>query len=186
MNPATHFLAGWLIANADSLQRRDRALVTAASVIPDADGLGILAHAVTNAHDGWAFYAKYHHVLAHNIFFGLALTAGVYALSRKKGLSALLALVGFHIHLLFDLVSGRGPNEGAVWSIAYLYPLVPDFRLSWSGQWELDAWPNFVVTVIFLVATFYLAWRRGFSPVSIFSERADRAVVASLRSRFRP
>ena len=43
MNPATHFLAGWLIANLDRLDRKDRVLVTLASVIPDADGLGILA-----------------------------------------------------------------------------------------------------------------------------------------------
>jgi len=29
MNPATHFLSGWMIANVDSLERRDRTLVTA-------------------------------------------------------------------------------------------------------------------------------------------------------------
>jgi len=42
MNPVTHFLTGWLIANVDELERRDRAIVTLAAVIPDVDGLGIL------------------------------------------------------------------------------------------------------------------------------------------------
>ena len=43
MNPATHFLAGWLIVNGDYLERGDRTLVTLAAVTPDADGLGILS-----------------------------------------------------------------------------------------------------------------------------------------------
>jgi len=41
MNPVTHFLSGWLIANIDHLERRDRALVALSAVIPDIDGLGI-------------------------------------------------------------------------------------------------------------------------------------------------
>jgi inner membrane protein len=183
MNPATHFLAGWLIANADDLPRRDRALVTAAAVIPDLDGLGILAHAFTSEQAGWAFYSQYHHVVAHNVFFGLTLTAAVFALATKRGLAALLALIGFHIHLLMDILSGRGP-DGTIWTIAYLHPLYANLRLYWPGQWELDAWPNVVVTAVFLTATLYLAWRRGFSPVGLFSVAADRAIVTSLRNRF--
>jgi hypothetical protein len=32
--------------------------------------------------------------------------------------------------------------------------------------------------------TFYLAWQRGYSPLEMVSERADRALVAALRKRF--
>ena len=183
MNPATHFLAGWLIANMDHLERRDRALVTLAGVVPDADGLGILADVASRDQGGAVFYGQYHHILAHNLFFGLFLTAAAYALAKKKGLAALLVLFSFHVHLLGDLLSGRGP-DGTVWTVSYLYPFLTNLQLFWFGQWELNAGPNVAVTAAFLVATFYLAWRRGFSPMSIFSVAADRAVVATLRNRF--
>src|SRR5207237_8183208 len=35
MSPATHFLTGWVLANTASLNRRERALVTLAGVVPD-------------------------------------------------------------------------------------------------------------------------------------------------------
>jgi len=48
MSPITHFLMGWAVANsAPSLDKRERALVTWASVVPDVDGLGIVADWVT-------------------------------------------------------------------------------------------------------------------------------------------
>ena len=47
MHPITHMLIGWTLAQAAPLTRRDRALVTLAGVIPDADGLGILAELLT-------------------------------------------------------------------------------------------------------------------------------------------
>jgi len=184
MNPATHFLAGWLIANVDHLERRDRALVTLAGVIPDADGLVILSDIVSQDQGAVLnLYGRYHHVLAHNVFFGLLLAAAVYALSKKKGLTTFLVLLSFHIHLLGDILSGRGP-DGTIWTISYLFPVLTDVQFSWSGQWELNAWPNVVITASALLLTLYLSWRRGFSPVNIFSVKADEAVVAALRSRF--
>ena len=123
MNPVTHFLTGWLVANADGLERRDRALVTIASVIPDADGLGILSGIVARDNGlGLELYGQYHHVLAHNALFGLLLAAAGYALSKKKGLTALLVLLGFHLHLVGDILSGRGP-DGAIWAVSYLFPV---------------------------------------------------------------
>jgi hypothetical protein len=35
MNPVTHFLTGWVIANVDDLGRRDRGIVTLAAIIPE-------------------------------------------------------------------------------------------------------------------------------------------------------
>jgi len=184
MNPVTHFLAGWLIANVNHLERRDRALVTLAAIIPDVDGLGILSDiAVKDQGTDLAFYGQYHHVLAHNLFFGLLLAASGYFLSKKKGLTTFLVFLGFHIHLLGDLLSGRGP-DGTIWTISYLFPVLTAVQFSWSGQWELNAWPNVVITAIALLLMLYLAWRRGYSPVNIFSVKADGAVVAALRSRF--
>jgi hypothetical protein len=183
MNPVTHFLTGWLIANTDHLERRDRALVAVSGVVPDIDGLGIIS-AITSQDrgQGLALYGEYHHVLAHNIFFGLAFSAVIYAVSKKKWLTALLALLSFHVHLLGDILSGRGP-DGTVWTISYFVPF-SNLQFSWAGQWELNAWPNVVITAAALFLTLWLAWKRGFSPVSIFSLKADRAVVEALRLRF--
>jgi hypothetical protein len=184
MNPVTHFLTGWLIANVDDLERRDRAIVTLAAVIPDVDGLGILTSIASKDQEiGLYLYGQYHHILAHNLFSGLFITAVAYALSKKKWLTAFLAFFSFHLHLLGDLLSGRG-SDGTVWSIAYLFPASPDFLVSWSGQWELNAWPNVAITVALLLLTFYLAWKRGYSPVGIISSNADHVFVDTLRKRF--
>ena len=43
MSPVTHFLSGWALANLARLERRDRMLVTLSVVVPDSDGLGIVA-----------------------------------------------------------------------------------------------------------------------------------------------
>jgi hypothetical protein len=184
MNPVMHFFTGWIAANADGLTRRDRNIVTLAAILPDADGLGILANfASKNQEAGLRLYGQYHHVLAHNIFSGILIAAAAYALSRKKWLTALLAFLSFHLHLAEDLLSGRGP-DGTLWPIHYLYPVSSGFTVSWSGQWELNAWPNFVITAFLLLITFYLAWKRGFSPVGIISPRADHALIDTLRGRF--
>jgi hypothetical protein len=69
MNPVTHMLSGWLVANAAGLDRRDRMIVTAASVAPDVDGLGLIVDFAT--HSGGSptqWFAEYHHVLP-TIFF---------------------------------------------------------------------------------------------------------------------
>lgn len=187
MNPVTHILTGWLIANFDRLERRDRAIVTASAVVPDIDGLGIIPALLSP--DRWKglainlnLYGEFHHVLAHNIFFGLAVAAAAYAVSKKKRLAAGLALLGFHVHLIGDILSGRGP-DGTLWAISYLFPFSWS-QFSWAGQWELNAWPNFAVTAAAVFLVLRLAWKRGFSPVSIFSLKADRTVVETLRRRF--
>ena len=40
MNPVSHLLTGWVVANTVDLKARDRALVTLAGVVADIDGLG--------------------------------------------------------------------------------------------------------------------------------------------------
>ncbi|HZV01819.1 MAG TPA: hypothetical protein VFF73_34220, partial [Planctomycetota bacterium] len=52
------------------------------------------------------------------------------------------------------------------------------------GQWELNAWPNMVITAVLLLLALVLAWRRGFSPLEMLSSRADGLLVETLRKRF--
>jgi inner membrane protein len=183
MNPVTHFFTGWLVANTADLSRRDRAIVTAASVIPDLDGLGLVADLVSgDTVAGYYWYTRFHHVVGHNLVFGLLIAAAAFAAARRTYMTALLALAAFHLHLAGDLVGSKGPGD-SFWAIPYLWPFSAR-EWWWEGQWMLNAWPNVAITVALLALTLYLAWRRGFSPVGLFSERADRAFVATLRTRF--
>ena len=80
------------------------------------------------------------------------------------------------------MIGARGPDSHQ-WPIPYLLPFSNTWQWTWSGQWALNAWPNFFITVIALALAFYLAWRRGYSPLELVSSRADAAFVAALRHR---
>ena len=185
MSPITHFLAGWMLANV-SVRPRDRALIALAGVAPDLDGLGIVPEVLTakSAHP-LMWFSEYHHLLGHNIGFALVTTIAAFFLSGRRWKTAALVFLSFHLHLFCDLIGARGP-DGYQWPIPYLLPFSHKWDLSWSGQWMLNAWPNFAITFVLLGTTFYLAWKRGFSPLEIFSSRADAAFVNALRQRFRP
>ncbi len=184
MNPITHFLAGWLVANSSQLTLRERTVVTVASVVPDIDGVGLVAELLTrDSEHPLRWWSDYHHVLGHNLAFGLLVAATSFLLATKRWKTALLACLSFHLHLVGDLVGGRGP-EGYQWPIPYLFPFSDHWQWTWSGQWELNAWPNFVVTGLALLLAFYLAWKRGYSPLEMISGSADRAFVGTLRHRF--
>ncbi len=162
MSPVTHFLTGWVLANSASLSRRERALVTLACVVPDIDGLGIVAEYMTrNSRHPIEWFSTYHHSL-HSLPFAIVVAAVTFALATQRWKTASLAFLSFHIHLLEDLVGSRGP-DGYQWPIPYLAPFSRACELTWRGQWALDAWPNFAITISLLLMTFYLARKRGFS-----------------------
>ena len=185
MNVIEHFFIGWCIANGSpSLSDRDRTIVTVAAVIPDIDGLGLLLEIPTrNTSHPILWWTEYHHILAHNV--GFAFLAGIvaYVLAARRFETTALALVSFHSHILGDILGARGP-DGYQWPIPYFLPFSSTPELLWEGQWALNAWQNFVITGVALAATFVLAWRRGYSPVGIFSKRADAQFVQTLRARF--
>ena len=184
MSPVTHLLLGWITANAAKLNRRERAVVTITGIIPDADGFGLVAEIATrdSAHP-LMWWSEYHHVLGHNIGFCLLVTAAGYAFATRRWLTASLVFLSFHLHLFGDLVGARGP-DGEQWPIPYLSPFSAAWQWTWSGQWALNGWPNLVITAAMLGTTLWLAWRRGYSPLEMLSQRADKAMVAALRQRF--
>ncbi len=184
MNPVTHFLTGWALANCvPSLERRDRALVTLACIAPDVDGLGAVADLLTkNSAHPTEWFSRHHHQL-HTLPFAIVVASICFALSRRKLTTGCVALIGFHLHLLEDVLGSRGP-DGYQWPIPYLVPFSRAMQIMWSGEWRLNAWPNFAITMALLAVTFYLAWRRGFSPVEMISQKADQTFVKTLRVRF--
>ena len=185
MNPVTHFLLGWTVANTDrSLSGRERAAVTLAGVAPDLDGLGLVAEILTRGskHE-LLWWSTYHHTALHNLTFAVLVTTACFISTGRRWRVAALAFASFHIHLLGDLLGARGP-ENDHWPIPYLMPFSDAWQLIWDGQWELNAWPNFVITGALLVFCCYLACKRGFSPLEMVSARADHAFVQTLRNRF--
>ena len=183
MSPVTHFLSGWMLTNLVDLEPKDRALVTLACVVPDLDGLGIVPELLTrNSAHPLLWFSQYHHSL-HTLGFALVLTVAGLLLATRRWMTAVLIFLSFHLHLLEDVLGSRGP-DGDQWAISYLSPFSSRVQWSWSGQWALNAWPNLVITVGLLLATFYLAWLKGFSPLEMVSRRADLAFVQTLRYRF--
>jgi len=183
MSPVTHFLTGWVFANCTKLDRRERALVTLASVAPDIDGLGIIPELLTrNSAHPLLWFTLYHHSL-HTLAFAVLVAAVAFALARQRWKTGLLALVSFHLHLLEDVLGSRGP-DGYQWPIPYLKPFSHSWQITWRGEWALNAWPNVAITAVLLLTTLWLAWRSGFSPLEMISAKADAALVSTLRLRF--
>jgi hypothetical protein len=177
LHPPTHALLSWILAEVrPDLARRDRALILAAGLVPDLDGLAILS--------GAEAYGRWHHTLLHNAPAALATALVAGALAARGACIAVfgLALAAFHLHLLCDLVGSAGPG-GSLWSIPYLVPLDPR-PFYFRGQWELASWQNVVITVAALLASIHLGVRRGRTLVEALSTRADAAVVDVLRRRW--
>ena len=175
MHIPTHALLGWLVAEAANLEsKRDRALVFAAGLVPDLDGLTILG--------GAEVFQTWHHVLLHHVTgaVGYAVVAGLCAQRKLK--VAAWALFGFHLHLLCDFVGSAGP-DGSGWSIPYFVPF--DFADYYCPfQWGLASWQNVSITLAALVVIAVLGVRRQRTFLEVVWPRADAAVVEVLQRRF--
>ncbi len=181
MSPITHFLAGWAVANTSKLNKRERMLVALAGVVPDADGLGVIWDVLSRS-EGYEFYQKYHHGFGHNIFFGLLIAAFGFLVGTRKRLVAALMFVSFHLHLLGDYIGARGYGDD-FWGVPYFWPF-SSRGYYWGNQWPLNGWQNFVITGALLALMFFWAWKRGYSPIEMASQKADQAFVDTLRRRF--
>jgi len=185
MSPITHFIGSWLVAAATVDNPRDRRLVTLAGILPDADGLGLVADVVIGLTSGkemtFQYYQKFHHLWLHG-WPGAVLIALVLAsFAKQRARVAWWCLVTFHLHLLCDLLGSRGPSPADLWPICYSEPLFRHPVWIWKGQWRLDGWQNQCVFFVVFVATLWLASKRGYSFVEVFSRRLDSVFVAVLR-----
>ncbi len=183
MSPVTHFFIGWLVANTAKLDKRDRALVTVAGIISDADSLVIVADLLAGKSEPFRWYGEFHHVLTHNIGFAFLVTLLGFMLAKRRWITTFLVFISFHLHLLGDIAGSRGPDDYQ-WPIPYLWPFSNSFQLVWEGQWELNAWQNVVITGIVIALTLFFAWKRGYSPLEMISATADAIFVRTLRQRF--
>lgn len=169
MNPIVHAELSWLGAQRLS-SRRDRLLITLAGVLPDLDGVTLLA--------GEEAYGKWHHVLTHGFVSALLISAVLAFFAEKKRVVFGLGLAIFHLHLLCDLL-GSGPG----WPIHYLWPFSNDESM-WSGQWNLASWQNTLIGLTATLGVLACAIPFGRTIVELFSLKGDAKVVSALRQRF--
>ena len=185
MHIVTHLLVGWTLAEHTTKSPRDRALIAWASVVPDLDGLGLIVDLIA-PWVGWTvqWYDRFHHVLLHGLP-GALLCAGLCAcFAERRAATAVLVFVSYHLHILGDLLGSRGGGETAIWAVHYLSPVSDAMTVSWSGQWPLTSWQNTTLTVALMIYALALAVQRGYSPVGLFSKRADAVFVETVRARW--
>ncbi|CAG1021335.1 hypothetical protein DOJK_00910 [Patescibacteria group bacterium] len=183
MTPPQHFIISWVVANTATLDRRSRLCITLSGILPDIDGLGYFVDRANLRFDVYShYYVQYHHLFGHNIFAGL-LIAGVSAyLCQRKLTVFLLSLLAFHLHLLADLAGSMG-GDGYQWPIYYLYPVLPDFMLTWSGQWELSSWKNSAIGVSFFCIALILAYYKRVTFFECFSKKLEAKVIEVMKQR---
>jgi len=168
MNPVTHLLASWSVADVLGLRGRDRVAVTWCGVLPDADGLGLLvdgANRLLGQAHTWHYYGAYHHALLHGLFAAvmIPLTLSIFAVNRLRACAAGSLVV--HIHFLCDVAGSRGPDL--------------------QDLWPLDAWPNIAITLLLVAFAPYRAVGEGCSPLGVFSAAGDRVFVEKVRGYWR-
>ena len=140
----THIGLGWIVAHAARLTARDRLLVVLAGTLPDLDGAGIV----------WSerAYAVAHRGAGHSLLFCLVMIAVALLWGRAPWISAALAAVSFHLHLLLDLVGTGGLP------IRYFWPFS---ERGWMySRWVLASWPNYAVMLATALGVLLIAWRR--------------------------
>jgi hypothetical protein len=185
MSPITHFLAGWAIAEGCVEDRRARLWICLAGVVPDLDGLGIAVD-ITNGFLGREthYFFAYHHFLLHGLLGALLIVAIARLAGVVRSKALFVVFLAFHLHLLCDFVGARGPTRDDLWIIHYFGPITYKGSFWWAHQWPLNGWQNMLITVALIAWIIGRAVRNGVSPVSLFNERLERLVIATLRQRW--
>ncbi|MBI4676267.1 MAG: hypothetical protein HY748_01655 [Elusimicrobia bacterium] len=76
-------------------------------------------------------------------------------------------------------------GSGEDWGIAYLWPASRAMlRSSPPFLWEHNAWQNVAIAGLLMALVLWSGWKRGRTVLELASEKADRAVVETLRARF--
>ena len=138
-----------------------------ASVAPDVDGLSLLF--------GLDAYGTYHHLLAHNLLFGVVVTL---ASARWVGLRPLaLIFLAFLSHLVGDYF-GSGPG----WGLWPYLPFSDRFYLA-DFAWDIVSWQNTLITLVAMAITLWVAINKGRTPLEFVHAGLERAVVDTLQLR---
>ena len=173
MSPAAHLLFSWLTSAEIIKARRERVLVSISGIAPDIDGMGVIIDKITNSTH---FYLQYHHYIGHSIFSALFIAMlAMFLASTQKTTVFLLSFIVVHVHVFFDVIGSKSP-DGYQWPIYYFYPLNAEYGITWSGQWELNAWQNSIIMLFLLLACAYYAVTKKLTFLEVFSSKLNREV----------
>ena len=116
-------------------------------------------------------YVKYHHVLGHNLLFGVVVSAilAVFSVHRAKAFWLYLGL--FHLHLVLDYF-----GSGSGWGIHYLWPF-SSLEILNPDAWNFFSWQNLCAAAGFLVWTIAIISRCGRTPLEFIMLSLDRQIV---------
>lgn len=160
MHLPTHVLSGWVFANALPLTARERLFCMVSAAVADVDGLGFFF--------GEEAYWRFHHVVGHNVFFGLLMSLALAAASSRRILAFAAYFTCFHIHLLMDLY-----GSGVGWRIHYLWPIEPAGFKS-DAAWPLMSWQNYLAFTTLALVTAIIAVKKRRSPLELLLPRLER------------
>jgi inner membrane protein len=186
MNPVTHFFASWLVADGVGLSRRDRIIVTVSGVFPDLDGIGAFPDLFNKYFRGQEtyIYSTYHHSLLHGLPAAVAVALVAVWAGTNRFRVAAMSFIAVHLHMLLDLVGSRGPTKQDVWPISYLAPFSAGGTVSVPWQWQLNAWPNIIFTLILLAMVFRSAIVKGYTPIELLGTAHDKVLVEDIKKRW--
>jgi hypothetical protein len=151
------------------LTPRERFFAMLAATIADLDGLGLVVSV--------DYYVQYHHLLGHNLLFGVISSAILTAFSTNRLKAFCLYLALFHLHLVLDLL-GSGPE----WGIHYLWPF-SSAEIQNPRGWELFSWQNFLAAGLLLAWTIVIAIRSRRTPLEVIKPSLDQKFVRVLSQR---
>ncbi len=155
-----HVMSGWVAGNYLKLTARERFFCMLAAGIPDIDGLGILVSQEA--------YYDYHHILGHNLLFGVIMSLILAVFSSHKIKCFIIYLALFHLHILMDLL-----GSGECWTIAYFQPF-SSYELSNGMSWALYSWQNMLVNALLLFWTIAIIINRQRSPLEYIMPSLDK------------
>jgi hypothetical protein len=159
-------MSGWCIGNYLPFTARERLFCMIAASVADLDGVGIVV--------SQDYYMRYHHIVGHNLAFGLLASALLAMLSTRRLLAFVVYLALFHLHLFMDLW-----GSGRDWGIAYWWPFKfgPGYWLMNPYGWDFYSWQNITTAFGLLLWTVWIGYRKKRTPLELLMPRLDRRLV---------
>lgn len=167
MHIQTHALLGWCVGNLCPITARQRFCCMLAATLADLDGLGIIF--------GQEAYWDFHHIVGHNLLYGIVLSGILTFVSRGRAGVFGLYLLLFHSHLIMDYW-GSGPD----WPILYWWPFSQS-KIVNPHAWPLFSWQNITAFAVLLAWTCVIAVRRGRTPLEAVMPALDAKIVRRFR-----
>lgn len=162
MYSEVHATIGWILAQPVKGDRRFRASVTLAGLLPDLDVATYLL--------GSAAFSRYHHVWTHNLFFGLLVSGvAVWICRGRRWQTFLFTQLAFYAHYFGDYFLTRMPLEA--------FCPFSDAKFSYAGALALGHPINHALVWASLLAIALIAWRLKRTPLEILSPELDKRLV---------